>query len=279
MPTNAGAEPMLTVVTVCRNARAELERTVASVLESGFENFDYQIIDGASSDGTLDYLRSLTHPAVQFVSEPDGGIAEAMNKGIALAKGTWIMHLHAGDRLLPGALAGAMALTGTDDVDVLCSAIVKHERYGVVRYDAAPDRLASESSLPHPGVIARTDVWRELGGFDASYRNAMDYDLFLRARLAGKRFRVISEPLAVMAWGGQSEQSLWRTLRETHKIRRTLLVSGFARTPAFFALLFVRGTLRAQLQKLGLHGLVAFYRRHFAAQKKEPVAAKTAASL
>lgn len=270
---------MLTVVTVCRNVHPDLERTVASVLESGFESLEYLIVDGASTDSTIEYLESLDHPSVRFVSEPDGGIADAMNKGIRLAEGTWIMHLHAGDRLLPGVLAGAMARVQADDADVFCSAIVKYEKYGVVRYDATPDRLETESSVPHPGVIARTAVWRSLGGFDAAYRNAMDYDLFLRARIAGKRFCVIDEPLAVMAWGGQSEKSLWRTLRETHQIRRTLLTSGFARSPLFLLLQFVRGTLRAELQRLGLHGVVAFYRRHFAAQKKEPVAAKTAASL
>lgn len=249
-----------------------------SVLEAGFADMEYLIIDGASTDKTREYLESLDHPAVRFVSEPDDGIADAMNKGIALAKGTWIMHLHAGDRLLPGVLADVMVHVRTDDADIYCSAIVKHEQFGVVRYDAAPDRLASESSVPHPGVIARTDVWRALGGFDPGYRNAMDYDLFLRARRSGSRFRVLDEPIAVMAWGGQSERSLWRTLRETHRIRRTVLASGFARTPMFLVLLFVRGTVRSQLQRVGLHGLVDSYRRHLAPQKKEPVAVNSVAS-
>ena len=270
---------MLTVVTVCRNVRDAVERTATSVLDSGFEDFEYLIVDGASTDGTLDYLRSLDHPAVRFVSEPDSGIADAMNKGLRLAQGEWIMHLHAGDRLLPDVLADAMRRALDDDVDIVCSAIVKNEQFGVVRYEAAPERLDSESSVPHPGVIARTDVWRTLGGFNAAYRNAMDYDLFLRAKLAGKRFTVIDEPLAAMAWGGQSEQSLWRTLRETHQIRRTVLSSGFSRTPMFLVLLFVRGTVRSQLQRVGLHGLVTSYRRHFAPQKKEPVAVNSVASL
>lgn len=266
------------MVTVCRNVRAALEETVNSVLGAGATDMEYLIIDGASTDATVEYLQSLDHPAVRFISEPDGGIADAMNKGIRLAEGRWIMHLHAGDRLLPGALGAAMATVRTEDADIFCSAIVKNERYGVVRYEAAPDRLDTESSVPHPGVIARTDVWRTLGGFDAAYRNAMDYDLFLRAQLAGKRFRVLGEPLAVMAWGGQSERSLWSTLRETHRIRRTLLTTGFARTAMFLVLLFLRGTVRAQLQRFGAHGLVSFYRRHFAAQKKEPVAASNVVS-
>lgn len=247
--------------------------------DAGFADIEHLIVDGASTDTTVEYLESLNRPVIRFISEPDGGIADAMNKGIGLAKGTWIMHLHAGDCLLSGVLAGAMARVRTEEADVFCSAIVKNEQFGVVRYDAVPDRLETESSVPHPGVIARTDVWRALGGFDPVYRNAMDYDLFLRARLEGKRFRVLDEPIAVMAWGGQSERSLWRTLHETHQIRRTLLASGFARNPLFLVLLFVRGTVRSQLQRVGLHGLVTFYRRHFAPQKKEPVVVENVASL
>jgi glycosyltransferase involved in cell wall biosynthesis len=248
-----------------------LEQTVRSVLDSGVVGLEYLIIDGASTDTTVEYLESLDASTVRFISEPDDGIADAMNKGIRLARGQWVLHLHAGDRLLPGMLSNAMAQVEGADADIVCCAIVKNEAHGVVRYEASPQSLASESSVPHPGVIARTDVWRELGGFNPAYRNAMDYDLFLRARLAGKRFRVIDEPLAVMAWGGQSEQSLWRTLRETHTIRRTLLTSGFARSPLFLLLLFVRGTVRSQLQRFGLHRVVSFYRRHFSAQKKEPL--------
>ena len=278
MPSSA-PRPALSVVTVCRNVRSDLEQTVNSVLEAGFADMEHLIIDGASTDATREYLESLDHPAIRFVSEPDDGIADAMNKGIALAKGTWIMHLHAGDRLLPGVLADVMVRVRTDDADIYCSAIVKNEQFGVVRYESAPDRLASESSVPHPGVIARTDVWRALGGFDRVYRNAMDYDLFLRAKRSGRRFCVLDEPIAVMAWGGQSERSLWRTLSETHRIRRTVLKSGFSRTPMFLVLLFVRGTVRSQLQRVGLHGLVTSYRRHFAPQKKEPVAVNSVASL
>ena len=270
-PHGCEAGPALTVVTICRNVRDELERTMNSVLASGFADMEYLIVDGASTDTTVDFLESLDQPAVRYVTEPDLGIADAMNKGIRLAKGTWIMHLHAGDLLLPGVLSGAMSRVQNEDADVFCSPIVKNEQYGVVLYDATPDRLETESSVPHPGVIARTDAWRSLGGFDSAYRNAMDYDLFLRARLAGMRFFVLREPLAEMAWGGQSEQSLWRTLMETHRIRRRLLPTGFARSPIFLILLFVRGTIRSLLQKVGLNSFVAFHRRHFSPQRKEPI--------
>lgn len=264
-------EPRLTIVTVCRNVKDQLAITVNSVLDAGCDDLEYLIVDGASTDSTVTYLRTLDHPSVRFVSEADEGIADAMNKGLRLARGVWIMHLHAGDRLVPGALAEAMVRAHESSADVFCSAIVKEEQFGVATYEANPDRLECESSVPHPGVIARTDVWRSLGGFNGRYRNAMDYDLFLRARLAGKEFSVSASPLAVMAWGGQSEQSLWTTLSETHKIRRSLLSAGFARTTPFLVMLFVKATVRSQMQRIGLNGIVNFYRRHFASQKKVPV--------
>ena len=107
-----------------------------------------------------------------------------------------------------------------------------------------------------------------VGGFDERYPNAMDYDFFLRAFAQGKRFLVIPETLTRMAGGGQSERSLWRTLRETHAIRARTLTHGWERSYVFFLFLFARGWTRRVLQRVGLGGPVAWLRRRFAMAPK-----------
>ncbi|HYQ89458.1 MAG TPA: glycosyltransferase family 2 protein [Candidatus Binatia bacterium] len=259
--------PTITVVTVCRNALPLLRSTVESVLEQSTSAIEYWIVDGGSTDGTRDYLASLSASGVRWVSEPDRGIADAMNKGARLATGQWVAHLHAGDRYLPGALDAILAASkGT--ADVLCGAILKDEERGEVRYRPEPSRLRMDMTVHHPATFTRREVFQEIGGFDERYPNAMDYDFFLRAFVRGKRFEVIPETLARMASGGQSERSLWKTYRETHDIRVRVLGRGWERSYAYFLFLVARGTARRVLQRVGLGGLVAWTRRRFSMTPK-----------
>jgi len=260
--------PRITVVTICRNVLPALERTVASVLAQDYPGLEYLIVDGASTDGTTAYLQTLAVRGVRTLSEPDRGISDAMNKGVRLATGDWIAHLHADDEYLPGALATVARHIGHTPADILCGAILQSERSGEVTCPAAPDHLPVEMAIGHPAMWTRREVFERFGGFDVSLKNAMDYDFFLRAWLGGARFAVMPETLTRVAWGGQSERSLWKTLRETHQIRRRLLPRGFARSPLFLGLLYAKGSVRQGLQALGLAGLVTAWRRAFSAQRK-----------
>jgi glycosyltransferase involved in cell wall biosynthesis len=263
------AAPRITVVTVCRNALELLRPTVESVLAQGVPGVEYWVVDGASSDGTPAYLASLASRGVRYVSERDRGIADAMNKGALLASGDWVAHLHAGDAYLPGALGLVTEAVGHADADVLCGAIWKEEERGRALYRPDPRHLTLDMTVHHPATWTRREVFERLGGFDERYPNAMDYDFFLRAHAAGARFAVIPAPLAVMIGGGQSERSLWTTLRETHAIRRRVLARGFGRSPAHLAFLLARGWLRRLLQRIGLGSVVAWVRRRAALAPKE----------
>lgn len=261
------APPRITVVTICRNVLPALRLTVESVLSQDYPGLEYWIVDGASTDGTREYLATLEARGVRTLSEPDRGISDAMNKGWRRASGEWVAHLHADDTYLPGALRAAAAAMAPD-IDVLCGAIVKAEDTGDVVCPAAPGRLEIEMAVGHPAVFMRREVFERFGGFDESLRNAMDYDLFLRAHLGGARFATLDTPLARFAAGGQSERSLWKTLRETHEIRRRHLKRGWSRSRVFLWLLFAKGTVRIALQKAGLAGFVAWYRRTLAVPRK-----------
>ena len=88
--------PLVTIITVCYNAAALIEETIQSVLSQDYPNLEYLIVDGASTDGTLDIVRKYAD-RVKFVSEPDKGIYDAMNKGLKMAKGEWVNFMNAGD--------------------------------------------------------------------------------------------------------------------------------------------------------------------------------------
>jgi glycosyltransferase involved in cell wall biosynthesis len=257
----------ISVVTVCRNALPLLRPTVESVLAQLSPAVEYWIVDGASTDGTREYLATLAPRGVRTISEPDKGIADAMNKGVGLCTGAWIAHLHAGDTYLPGALEAVLNRI-TPGADVLCGSIRKQEERGETVYHPRPSGLRMDMTIHHPATFTRRYVFAEIGGFDGRYPNAMDYDFFLRAFVRGKRFEVIPATLARMASGGQSERSLWATYRETHAIRSRVLTSGFERTTPYFLFLITRGTLRRMLQRAGLGGLVGWFRKRFSMAPK-----------
>ncbi|HEY2924348.1 MAG TPA: glycosyltransferase family 2 protein [Candidatus Eisenbacteria bacterium] len=266
---DAGARPAITVVTVCRNALHLLRPTVESVFAQKCPLLEYWIVDGGSTDGTREFLETIAlAQGIRTISEPDRGIADAMNKGVRLSTGAWVAHLHAGDVYLPGAL-DAVLDRAFDETDVLCGSLLKEEERGETLYHPEPSRLRMDMTIHHPAVFTRREVFEEIGGFDERYPNAMDYDFFLRAFARGKRFGVIPQTIALMASGGQSERSLWATYRETHAIRARVLARGWERSYAFFLFLVARGTARRLLQRAGLAGLVGWLRQRFAMAPKD----------
>lgn len=91
-------QPLITIITVCFNAEKEIEKTIQSVLGQTFEDYEYLVIDGGSKDGTLDIIKKYaSNSKLHWISEPDNGIYDAMNKGIDMAKGTWLNMMNSGD--------------------------------------------------------------------------------------------------------------------------------------------------------------------------------------
>jgi glycosyltransferase involved in cell wall biosynthesis len=256
--------PRLTVITICRNVRAALERTAASVLAASDPRIEYRIVDGGSTDGTAATLAVLAAQGVQVVSEPDRGISDAMNKGVRLAHGDWVAHLHADDTYLPGALARVLEEIERDDADVLCGWMIKAEDTGDILCRCDPRHLRFDMALNHPSTFVRRSLFEQHGGFDTTLKNAMDYDFFLRVFLTGARFRVLPFAVSRMAAGGQSERSLWKTLAETHVVRRRRLRSGPTRSSAYLWMLYAKGSTRIALQKAGFNRFVRWWRRRLA---------------
>jgi glycosyltransferase involved in cell wall biosynthesis len=90
-------KPLVTVITVCFNCKSDIEKTIKSVLEQTYDNIEYLIIDGGSTDGTVDVIKTYSDRLAYWVSEPDRGIYDAMNKGLQKAAGEWVNFMNVGD--------------------------------------------------------------------------------------------------------------------------------------------------------------------------------------
>ncbi len=189
-PEEVALTPLFTIVTVVRNAEDCIAAAIESVAAQSCTDYEYLIIDGASSDRTLSlaqaYQNRFAPGQYRIFSEPDAGIYDAMNKGLIRARGDYIAFLGADDVLEPSALARVVeALAASDACDVLVGA------YNVIDIDGhvakrlpQPELIRQRfpRSLPavHQAFFMRTSLLREVGGFDTTYRIAADYELFLR---------------------------------------------------------------------------------------------------
>ena len=215
--------PVVSVVTVALNAGATLARTIESVQQQSFASIEHVVIDGGSSDGTRALLRASLRLQDYWISESDRGISDALNKGVALARGRYIQFIHADDWLSPTQIEHAVDTLERADADFVFGDLVFYESgVPVFRYAGDPEygRIIRRGmpALNHPTVLARRACFERIGLFDLRYRCAMDYDWFLRLHLAGGRGVHDPRVRGHMNHDGVSNTDFHRTIREVSAI-------------------------------------------------------------
>ena len=210
MSKDMPSSTLITVVTVVRNDPTGLERTMRSVDVQDTPCFEHLIIDGASTDETLNVARSLSTVRTKILSEPDKGIYDAMNKGVRLARGQVLGFLNAGDCYHDRT---SLSFIGASFADPELGIV-----YGNLRYFDATGRTVRTWRTgpyrawkvplgwvpPHPTVYARKSLFDAIGAFDPQFRNAGDYDWLIRAISAKAKLGYIDKYLADMEVGGIS---------------------------------------------------------------------------
>lgn len=227
--------PLVSVVTAAFNARAGLQATVESVASQGFRSVEHIVIDGGSTDGTREYLESLGD-AVRWVSEPDGGIADALNKGIAMARGEYVLVLQAEDTFRDEGSLGRAERYLDEGKDIVAFEVVLVRDGGRTerrRSHGLGIRTEFKMTNPHQGMFCRRDLFERIGAFDPSYRIAMDYEFLLRAKRNGVKLRAVSEVVSIMPATGVSTEVDWPAvearLREDQRLQRQHSSGGAAR--------------------------------------------------
>lgn len=216
-------KPLISIITVVHNGEKYLEQTIQSVLNQTYENIEYIIIDGASTDGTLDIVRKHEDQIAYWVSEPDGGIYEAMNKGILLASGELVGIINADDWLLPETVDIVVnSYRKNHDVTVFhgnCKIINEHNEY--IKKPLANFKEEKFKSMPinHPGSFITKRGYDELGVYSMEFRIASDYELILRFISKGQLFSYVDKTLTVMRDGGVSSSDFVRSFNEARRVK------------------------------------------------------------
>ena len=192
---------IVTIITVCRNHAQELERTIRSVESQTWQEKEYLVIDGASTDDTLDVIKAHEASITRWVSEPDQGIYDAMNKGVRMAQGEWVIFMNAGDTFARDDTLQRV-FGNPLDADVIYGDVIKGE---LVKKAEAP-RNAHRMFYCHQSAFVRTSCLREFP-FDIRHRMSADFKQVKQLFLSGKRFRQLDFPVANFDTQGVSNRN------------------------------------------------------------------------
>lgn len=213
---------LLTIVTVTKNCAVTINKTLASIRAVKVPGIEYVVVDGASSDDTLSIIRAQGNLVDQLLTEPDMGIYNAMNKGVALARGRYILFINGDDELISDGFPLVMRVLAQGRDQIVCATtVVRNLASNCEILVAKPWCLLFYNSIPHPSSF----VVRELilqRPFREDLRIASDYDFFLGSYLSGKSFRVLPVVTALHHRGGASSNVLL-SLQELDKVRHQRL--------------------------------------------------------
>ncbi len=198
--------PLVSIITVVYNGKKHIEQTIQSVLSQTYTNIEYIIIDGASTDGTLAIIQKYKSSISQIVSEKDTGIYNAMNKGLALAKGEIIAILNADDYYYPETIELVVNQFNQSKAEIVYGSIVKLKEINNQEYfkEVQPNLDLIEETMPifHPATFIKKQVYDQVGKFNEKYRVSADYDLIYKIYRAGFTFELLDKPLAIFRLGG-----------------------------------------------------------------------------
>ncbi|MFB2704996.1 MULTISPECIES: glycosyltransferase family 2 protein [Marinobacter] len=245
----------VSVITVCFNSAETIEGTLAAVSSQTYPDIEHVIIDGGSSDGTVDRVRTRVRESDVLVSEPDEGLYDAMNKGVALAKGDIVGILNSDDFYESEDVISSVVRVFAEnpDVDVVFGDVVfvaPEDLLRVTRYYSAehfrPWKLRFGWMPPHPATFVRKSAYERVGKYRLDMRIAADYDMFVRWLLvAGLKWKYLDKVLVRMRAGGVSTSGFRSSIRLNREIVRACRDNG-----VYTSLLFVLSKIPFKLLEL-----------------------------
>ena len=207
------ATPLVSIITPSFNQGQFIEETILSIHEQTYKNIEYFVIDGGSTDQTLEILKKYSE-FIAWISEPDNGQTDAINKGIRKSHGEIIAYLNSDDLYLPGSIKMVVDyFTDHSDVDMIYGDIIHiddHSRFieqvktGTISLE---QYLTCQVYLPQPAVFFRKTVVEKIGYFDENLHLAMDLDYWIRTFLSVNT-AYISQPLAKARFYGETKSSV-----------------------------------------------------------------------
>jgi len=223
--------PLISVITVVYNGEAHLEQTIQSVLCQSWSNLEYVIVDGGSTDGTLDIIRKYEDRIDHWISEPDNGIYDAMNKGLDLVSGDLIAFLNSGDWYNPSVLekvAGEYLRKNDGDQVIAGKWTLLFEDLDLEIHVSPSLKFSLGIPISHPAMFVPRNVYEKFGKFDLQYRYGADFDMLVRFYLRGVRFHFIDTIILNYRTQGVSEKYFYDTGKDHSLIiRRNLPIRTY----------------------------------------------------
>lgn len=262
-------KPLFSIATPCFNSASTIERTIKSIFLQKFKDYEYIIIDGGSTDQTLDIVKEyepLFDGRMRWYSEPDKGIYDAFNKGVSHSNGVYCWNVNSDDYLEPDALeylAGMIQKNSKAILPVISGSLnFFDERTGKVLYVEKLDALRAkrafcldQTCVTHPATIVPKSVYDKYGTFDSSYKLLGDTEWSHRAYASGTPFVFVDKVLTNMSNAGLTGNLGWKRFKLSYADRKKYFKT-FYRNPIeryarflLWDLLFLRGVIKTKLSK------------------------------
>ena len=218
-------QPLISIITVVFNAVNTIERTIQSIIQQPYTNKEYIIIDGGSTDGTVDVIMKYQDNIHVWISESDMGIFDAMNKGIDLTHGDLIGIINADDWYEPGILTEIAEIYIRKGKQTIIHGLLRNFLDGqfysikgnsvqVLKYDM----------VQHPTCFIPKNIYRQYGLYDTRYKYSADFDLMLRYVNLGVKFEFVEKVIANFTIGGISSEGISQSER-FHILRKHGVIS------------------------------------------------------
>ena len=209
--------PTISIITVVYNDKIGLASTLDSIFGQVYKDFELIIIDGSSTDGTLDTILHYSEHIDYYISEADNGIYDAMNKGISKASGKYIYFLNSGDLVYPDTfLKIDKMLTSQNNHDVIYGEMdIKNSNKKMTAY--TPDYINYDMPFCHQAVLVKTELYKQTK-FNLRYKIAADYDFFLKLYYQGYIFNNSNICFGIYDTTGVSNRRYFTVLAEYIKI-------------------------------------------------------------